>query len=191
MALLQNDLTPVIPLQGSISASGDLSPLSYVAGIVTGNPDIYVQSASDIISAKQALEQLNIPPAILGPKEGLGLMNGTATSAAVEVLLCTKRIKSPCCRSSSPPWLWRHSWGLSRVTIPFSLKYAHVEAKRRLHGTYDIFCKVPGLHEAMMMTPDSLGAFSTKIDMLYAQLRNGSALRWKIFCLHTSRSQQN
>jgi phenylalanine ammonia-lyase len=83
VALLQNDLTPVIPLRGSISASGDLSPLSYVAGIVTGNPDVYVQSPSGIISAKQALEQLNFSPAILGPKEGLGLMNGTATSAAV------------------------------------------------------------------------------------------------------------
>ena len=82
IALLQNELTPVIPLRGSISASGDLSPLSYVAGTVTGNPDIYVRTPSGIVSAEQALDQLNISPIILGPKEGLGLMNGTATSAA-------------------------------------------------------------------------------------------------------------
>ena len=82
IALLQNDLTPVIPLRGSISASGDLSPLSYVAGTVTGNPDIYVHTPSGIVSAEKALQQINIAPIILGPKEGLGLMNGTATSAA-------------------------------------------------------------------------------------------------------------
>lgn len=82
LALLRNNLTPVIPLRGSVSASGDLTPLAYVAGAVTGSPDIYVQSATGIISAKQALERLNLPPATLGPKEGLGLMNGTATSAA-------------------------------------------------------------------------------------------------------------
>ncbi|ERF71075.1 hypothetical protein EPUS_09199 [Endocarpon pusillum Z07020] len=83
VALLQNDLIPVVPLRGSISASGDLSPLSYVAGTVAGSPDIYVQSATGVISAERALAQLNLPPVTLGPKEGLGLMNGTATSAAV------------------------------------------------------------------------------------------------------------
>ena len=83
IALLRNNLTPIIPLRGSISASGDLSPLSYVAGAVTGNPDIFVKTSSGIISAKQALQQLKIDPIVLGPKEGLGLMNGTATSAAV------------------------------------------------------------------------------------------------------------
>lgn len=83
VTLLQNDLTPVIPLRGSISASGDLSPLSYIAGAVTGSPDIYVQSTTGVISAKQALEQLNLSFTKLGPKEGLGLMNGTAASAAV------------------------------------------------------------------------------------------------------------
>lgn len=82
IALLRNNLIPVIPLRGSISASGDLSPLSYVAGAVTGNPDIFVHTPSGIVSAQQALQQLNIAPITLGPKEGLGLMNGTATSAA-------------------------------------------------------------------------------------------------------------
>ncbi|KAL8973619.1 MAG: hypothetical protein Q9197_002145 [Variospora fuerteventurae] len=86
IALLRNGLTPIIPLRGSISASGDLSPLSYVAGIITGNPDIYVQGPSGIISAKEALDRLGVSPIILGPKEGLGFMNGTATSAAVASL---------------------------------------------------------------------------------------------------------
>lgn len=91
LALLRNNLTPVVPLRGSISASGDLSPLSYIAGTLTGNPDIYVQtgggSTVDYVSAEKALDMISIRPAILGPKEGLGLMNGTATSAAVASLV--------------------------------------------------------------------------------------------------------
>ncbi|CAL8579680.1 hypothetical protein XPA_005414 [Xanthoria parietina] len=86
IALLKHDLTPVIPLRGTISASGDLSPLSYVGGAVTGNPDIYVRSAAGIITAEQALRKLNIEPIVLGAKEGLGLINGTATSAAAASL---------------------------------------------------------------------------------------------------------
>lgn len=86
VALLQNNLTPIVPLRGSISASGDLSPLSYIAGAITGNPDIYFQSPAGIISAQEALRDINIEPIILGPKEGLGLMNGTAVSAAVASL---------------------------------------------------------------------------------------------------------
>ena len=86
MSLLQHNLTPVVPLRGSISASGDLSPLSYIAGAITGNPDIYVRTERGITSAEKALQQINISPISLGPKEGLGLMNGTATSAAVASL---------------------------------------------------------------------------------------------------------
>ena len=86
VALLRHDLTPVIPLRGSISASGDLTPLSYIAGAITGNPDIYVRSPTGIITAEQALQKINTIPIILGPKEGLGIMNGTATSAAVASL---------------------------------------------------------------------------------------------------------
>lgn len=86
VTLLQRNLTPVVPLRGSISASGDLSPLSYIAGTVTGNSDVYVQTSSGVMSAEQALQEANLEPVVLGPKEGLGLMNGTATSAAVASL---------------------------------------------------------------------------------------------------------
>ncbi|KAL8747489.1 MAG: hypothetical protein Q9190_000656 [Brigantiaea leucoxantha] len=85
-ALLVKGITPIVPLRGSVSASGDLSPLSYVAGAVTGNPDIMVQvtngSRSLVLPANQALGMVGLSPVVLGPKEGLGLLNGTATSAA-------------------------------------------------------------------------------------------------------------
>lgn len=90
MQLVGADCTPLVPLRGSISASGDLMPLSYIAGSVMGNPDIKVQIGQgpgrQIMGADKALQQLGITPVTLGPKEGLSLINGTAPSAAVASL---------------------------------------------------------------------------------------------------------
>ena len=86
MSLLQHDLSPVVPLRGSITPSAYISHLTYIAGAITGNPDVYVRTEKGIVSAEKVLEQNNICPIILGPKEGLGLMNGTATSASVASL---------------------------------------------------------------------------------------------------------
>jgi len=88
--LLRKGMTPVVPLRGSISASGDLIPLSYIAGILEGNSDILVRltngPSSRIVTAQVALQIAGLEPFILGPKEGLGLINGTAASAAVGCL---------------------------------------------------------------------------------------------------------
>lgn len=89
--LLRQNITPLVPLRGSISASGDLMPLSYVAGAIQGNPDVLVRTVSpkeqeDIISAQTALEKKGLSPIVLGPKEGLSIINGTAPSAAVASL---------------------------------------------------------------------------------------------------------
>ena len=108
---LRRDLIPVIPLRGSISASGDLMPLSYIAGAIQGNPDIYVRSGRDadfkVMNARDAMKAVQrwneedrtarekmmvngnsskYSPIILGPKEGLALVNGTAPCAAVASL---------------------------------------------------------------------------------------------------------
>src|SRR5204863_1146407 len=88
--LLELDMVPLIPLRGSISASGDLSPLSYIAGAMEGNPDVLLWSgrgsARRLLPADEALSSAGIAPVILGPKEGLGLINGTAVSVAVAAL---------------------------------------------------------------------------------------------------------
>lgn len=90
ITLICNDFTPIIPLRGTISASGDLMPLSYVAGVVEGNPDVWVRTGKKtpctIVSAKEALEMVGLKPITLRPKEGLGLTNGTAASTAVATL---------------------------------------------------------------------------------------------------------
>jgi phenylalanine ammonia-lyase len=94
--MLEDDATPVLPLRGSVSASGDLQPLSYIAGALTGNPDIYVQlgekNGGEIVSAAEywvRRQAAGVPqPSLqLEPKEALGLINGTAPSAALASLV--------------------------------------------------------------------------------------------------------
>ncbi|KAF8622680.1 hypothetical protein AX15_006782 [Amanita polypyramis BW_CC] len=90
--LLRANVTPLIPMRGSISASGDLSPLSYIAGVLIGNPSIRafdgprVFGGRKVVSSRTALEKHNITPISLASKEHLGILNGTAFSASVAAL---------------------------------------------------------------------------------------------------------
>ena len=92
MKLLSLDMIPVVPLRGSISASGDLSTLSYIAGAIEGNPDIFVKVRSangltKILSASETLKTAGLEPVRLQAKEGLGITNGTAPSCAAASLV--------------------------------------------------------------------------------------------------------
>lgn len=87
MQLLSLDMTPVVPLRGSISASGDLSPLSYIAGAIEGSPDIFVRVGGHggepkVQPASEALRGAGLQSVRLQAKEGLGITNGTAPSCA-------------------------------------------------------------------------------------------------------------
>ena len=91
IALLNNNLIPLVPLRGSVSASGDLQPLSYVAGVLEGNPDIFVwtddsRGGRELVTADVALELLKCRSIVFAPKEALGILNGTAVSTAVGAL---------------------------------------------------------------------------------------------------------
>lgn len=90
--LLEKNVVPRIPIRGSISASGDLSPLSYVGGVMQGKPtvtawmdDIY-SGTRRIARADVALAAHSIDTVKLGAKEGLAIVNGTAISAGVGAL---------------------------------------------------------------------------------------------------------
>ena len=89
IGLLANNITPRIPLRGSISASGDLMPLAYIAGTLEGKSTLKVWTGkphNHVMTAKVALAEASISPISLGPKEGLAIVNGTAVSTGVAVL---------------------------------------------------------------------------------------------------------
>jgi len=79
-AMLVQGLTPVVPCQGSVGASGDLAPLSHMTAAMIGVGEIDV--AGERLPAAEALARAGLAPLVLGPKEGLALLNGTQFSAA-------------------------------------------------------------------------------------------------------------
>ncbi|MEG3126038.1 histidine ammonia-lyase [Sphingomonas sp. GB1N7] len=79
-AMLDSGLTPVIPAQGSVGASGDLAPLAHMTAAMIGVGEIIVDGAA--MPADQALAQASLQPLTLGPKEGLALLNGTQFSCS-------------------------------------------------------------------------------------------------------------
>ena len=79
-AMLAKGLTPVVPSQGSVGASGDLAPLSHMATAMIGVGEIEV--AGERVAAADALAKAGLAPLDLGPKEGLALLNGTQFSTA-------------------------------------------------------------------------------------------------------------
>lgn len=82
--LLEHGLVPVIPSEGSVGASGDLTPMSYVAAVLAGEREVW--RAGEIVPASDALADAGIEPITLGPKEALSMMNGTSVATAIAAL---------------------------------------------------------------------------------------------------------
>ena len=83
-ALLVHDMLPLIPEEGSVGASGDLTPLSYVAAAMCGERRVLWRGREQ--AASEALTELGLVPLQLRPKEGLALMNGTAVMTGLACL---------------------------------------------------------------------------------------------------------
>ena len=79
-ALLANGLTPVVPCQGSVGASGDLAPLAHMSATMIGGGEMIVDGRT--VPAATALADAGLAPLTLGAKEGLALLNGTQFSTA-------------------------------------------------------------------------------------------------------------
>ncbi|WP_180042764.1 MULTISPECIES: histidine ammonia-lyase [unclassified Acinetobacter] len=82
--MLNENVIPVIPSEGSVGASGDLTPLSYIAGALVGERDVYDQG--QIVPVSQVYAEKGLEPLVMRPKEGLALMNGTAVMTAIACL---------------------------------------------------------------------------------------------------------
>jgi histidine ammonia-lyase len=83
-AFLEHDVLPLIPEEGSVGASGDLTPLSYVAATLSGEREVMYKGERR--SAADVHRELGWTPLTLRPKEALALMNGTAVMTALACL---------------------------------------------------------------------------------------------------------
>ena len=81
IALLNADILPFIPGQGSVGASGDLAPLAHLSLVLIGEGEVIVNGVR--LSGLEGLKAAEINPVKLGPKEGLALLNGTQVSTAL------------------------------------------------------------------------------------------------------------
>lgn len=96
MAMINNNIIPVIPSQGSVGSSGDLAPLSHLVLAMIGKGRVQViknvieDSASDakVQPAKSVLKKFGLNPVKLAAKEGLALINGTQMMAAFASYIC-------------------------------------------------------------------------------------------------------
>ena len=77
-------ITPVVPCEGSVGASGDLTPMSYIGAALAGDRDVFYQG--DIWSAARAMKKAGLKPYKYLPKEPLSMVNGTTTMTGIAAL---------------------------------------------------------------------------------------------------------
>jgi histidine ammonia-lyase len=162
-ALLQHGLTPVVPCQGSVGASGDLAPLAHMTATMLGVGSLLV--AGRPVPAAEALTGAGLAPITLGPKEGLALLNGTQFSTAyalaalfeTEVLfrsaLVTGALSTDAARGSDAPFdprihrLRRHrgqaetAEALRRLMRGSAIRASHLVGDDRVQDPYCLRCQ--------------------------------------------------
>jgi histidine ammonia-lyase len=82
--LLARGVTPVVPSQGSVGASGDLAPLAHMALVLIGEGEAEFDGA--VYAGGEALSLAGLEPIVLQPKEGISLINGTQAMLAIGCL---------------------------------------------------------------------------------------------------------
>jgi histidine ammonia-lyase len=162
-ALLDKGVTPCIPVQGSVGASGDLAPLSHLAAALIGVGDVLLGSRR--IAAEFALAEVGLTPLLLAPKEGLALLNGTqfSTACALAALfdaermfqsaLVTGALSTEAAKGSDTPFdprihaLRRHSGqidtaaALRALMAGSEIRASHLIADPRVQDPYCLRCQ--------------------------------------------------
>ncbi|MCP5327749.1 MAG: histidine ammonia-lyase [Sinobacteraceae bacterium] len=161
--LLAKGLIPVVPSQGSVGASGDLSPLAHMAAVLIGVGEVLHDG--ERLPAATALARAGLAPVRLGPKEGLALLNGTQFSTAcglaalfeAEVLfqsaLVTGALATEAARGSDTPFdprihmLRRHrgqiecAAALRELMAGSAIRASHLAGDPRVQDPYCLRCQ--------------------------------------------------
>jgi histidine ammonia-lyase len=162
-ALLDKGLTPVVPCQGSVGASGDLAPLAHMSATLIGVGSFFIDGA--VVPAERALGEVGLSPLVLGAKEGLALLNGTQFSTAyalaalfeTETLfgsaLVTGALSTDAARGSDAPFdprihaLRRHAGqidaadALRRLMDGSAIRVSHLVGDERVQDPYCLRCQ--------------------------------------------------
>ncbi len=162
-AMLERDVIPVVPAQGSVGASGDLAPLAHMTAAMIGVGEVLAPSGS--IPAAAALAAAGLAPLTLGAKEGLALLNGTQFSTAyalaglfeaerlLQAALVTGALATDAARGSDTPFdprihlLRRHQGQIEaaealRVLIAGSaIRASHLHGDPRVQDPYCLRCQ--------------------------------------------------
>lgn len=98
---LNRRITPVVPAQGSVGASGDLTPMSYVAAALAGEREVFFEG--ERMPARRALELTGLPPFEFAVKEPISILNGTSimTGVAIMVVDRCRRILAAATRATA------------------------------------------------------------------------------------------
>ncbi len=83
-AFLNHGITPIVPCEGSVGASGDLTPMSYVTAALTGEREVFYRG--ERMPAAKALKLAGLVPYAFAPKEAISMMNGTSTMTGIAAL---------------------------------------------------------------------------------------------------------
>ncbi|WP_445680148.1 histidine ammonia-lyase [Radicibacter daui] len=162
-AVLAKGLTPVVPAQGSVGASGDLAPLSHMTAALLGVGDIFIGGARK--PAAEALKEAGLSPLVLGPKEGLALLNGTQFSTAyalaglfeaerlMQSALVAGALSTDAARGSDAPFdpriheLRRHrgqretAASLRELMVGSAIRASHLVGDERVQDPYCLRCQ--------------------------------------------------
>jgi histidine ammonia-lyase len=83
-AFLNNGITPVVPSEGSVGASGDLTPMSYIAAALAGDREVFYRGRR--MPAAEAIRRAKLTPYAFQMKEHLSMMNGTSIMTGIAAI---------------------------------------------------------------------------------------------------------
>jgi histidine ammonia-lyase len=178
-ALLAHGLLPVVPSQGSVGASGDLAPLAHMAAAMIGVGEM--DTPHGRVPAGEALRLAGLAPLVLGPKEGLALLNGTqfstacalaALSAARDLLragLLTGALSTDAARRSDAPFdqaLRGHpgqiacAEALRALMAGSAIRASHLQGDDRVQDPYCLRCQPQVMGAALDVIRQAAGVLA-------------------------------
>ncbi|MEH3145703.1 MAG: histidine ammonia-lyase [Methylobacterium frigidaeris] len=185
-ALLERGLTPVVPAQGSVGASGDLAPLSHLTAAMLGVGEFFCEKGR--VPAADALREAGLEPLVLGAKEGLALLNGTQFSTAyalaglfgaedlLRAALVVGALSTDAARGSDTPFdprihaLRRHrgqietAAALRGLLAGSAIRASHLTGDERVQDPYCLRCQPQVMGAALDVLRQAAATLATEAD---------------------------